>query len=163
MPRLCKTRLEVALPSKLHQLCSPKALHPAGIFLRALSFCTGSSEEEEEEQEVQEKRSPPKPKLLRATIPCLNSVGSVTTLRMPSFRPALLGLGVLKCRLPGSVWCSYDSSTLIRAANKQDCRHCHPKRRTAVLTSTKSAMQQESQVRLAEQVNYVAQMRDCCN
>ena len=66
-------------------------------------------------------KSPPKPKLLRATMPCLNSVGSVTTLRMPSFRPALLGLGVVKCRLPGSVWCSYDSSTLIRAAHRQEC------------------------------------------
>lgn len=56
-------------------------------------------------------------------MPCLNSVGSVTTLRMPSFKPALLGLGVLKCRLPGNVWCSYDSSTLIRAARARNYHH----------------------------------------
>ena len=47
----------------------------------------------------------------------LNFVGSVTTFKIPSLRPALLGLGSLKCRLAGSVWCSYDSSTLIKAVS----------------------------------------------
>ena len=36
------------------------------------------------------------------------------TLRMPALSDSLLGLGSLKCRLPGSMPCSYARQTLMR-------------------------------------------------
>ena len=36
------------------------------------------------------------------------------TLRMPAFSDSLLGLGSMKCRLPGSMPCSYARQTLMR-------------------------------------------------
>ena len=36
------------------------------------------------------------------------------TLRMPALSDSLLGLGSLKCRLPGSMPCSYAKQTLMR-------------------------------------------------